>query len=131
MTTTNTSTTIVKFNIGRGGKFNNQGHKTFIGTERIDQGDDYDSLFLNEETGEYLDCDGNSVELTKEEAEKGIGTIDLDGSYDTTYTKYITDINETELDILLSEDHYIAQQVVQELCDLNDCDKDELFLHIK
>ncbi|KAB8156132.1 hypothetical protein EZY14_002635 [Kordia sp. TARA_039_SRF] len=130
MENSNTSTTIIKFHIGRGGRFNNQGYTSFVGISRIDEGDSYNSLFLNEETGEYLDCDGNSAELTLEEALTGVGTIDLDGEYDTTYTKYVTDITEKELEIILSEKHWEAESVIQQLCDIHDCDKDELFLHI-
>lgn len=130
MTNSNTSTTIVKFHVGRGGRFFNAGHKTFLGISRIDEGADYNSLFPNEETGDFLDCNGNSVGLTIEEAATGIGTIDLDGNYDSTYTKYITDISEEELDILLSEDHFLAESVIKELCDIHNCNKEELFLHI-
>jgi len=80
------NTMILKFHIGRGGRFNNQGFLTFIGEERIDEGYPFEELFSDDERKEYIDSSGNDVGLTFDEAESGIGVIDIDGEYNTTYT---------------------------------------------
>jgi len=48
----------------------------------------------------YYDGGGNPVGLTVEEAETGIGVIDIDGDYDTTYTCRLTDCDEDELQLI-------------------------------
>lgn len=97
-TTTNNSTaTIVKFHIGRGGRYYNPGHLTFVGCEGINEGQAFDELFLSEDETQYLDSQGEEVGLTVEEAETGIGKINQDNEYDTTATMYITDCDHLQL----------------------------------
>ena len=92
--------TIVAFHIGRGGIFYNPGYISFIGEKTIS--DFVDNLFLSEEEEEkeFLDGNGNSVGLTLADVESGIGTINIDGGYDTTYTCYLTDCSDSELEII-------------------------------
>lgn len=68
----------------------NQGSRRFIGEHKIGEFIDDYNLYLNEEEGEYYDDGGNSVGLTSAEVESGVGSIDYDGQYNTTYT---TEIN--------------------------------------
>ncbi len=124
---------ILKFHVGRGGRFNNPSHVTFKGEGRIDEGTSFEELYLtysalepylndyNEELamavqqagiefsydkddkkiiedsleqyfyddlGElvYVKADRNDSELTEEQANSGIGLINIDNDYDTTYT---------------------------------------------
>lgn len=138
----NENLAIVAFHIGRGGRRNNAGHKTFIGEKKI--GTFTDHLFLNPENladfskrygfdimvdliqardfdtleekfgiteemiGEqiYTDCNGNQVGLTLAEEETGIGCIDEDGQYDTTYSCYLSDCSEEEIELISSSDFY-------------------------
>jgi len=51
----------------------------------------------------YTDCNGNSVGLTEKECEIGVGCIDIDRQYDTTYCKYFEDCNERELALIDNE----------------------------
>lgn len=90
--------TIVAFHVGRGGKYWNPGHVSFIGEKKIREFTG--NLFLSEEEEEFLDGNGNSVGLTIQECENGIGTINIDGGYDTTYTCYLTDCSDSELEII-------------------------------
>lgn len=108
---------IVKFHIGRGGRFNNPGLLTFVGFSRIDEGDAYDSLFLSEDKTEYLNHNGDEVGLTVEEAEVGIGRIDQDGDYDTTYTMLLSDCDNKELDAIKADDHWINEEAMGLLLD--------------
>lgn len=177
------SNSIVKFSVGRGGRFGNSGHRTFEGFERIDEGSTYDSLFLmfaNEadyrpilddiekpveevteddlssyyidamdyffkikatgkvvaleegvndsdittegarrvtldDLGEIVYCSANrnEVGLSFEEAASGVGRIEIDGAYDTVYSKYLKDIDENELRIILDSDTYEAQEAAR------------------
>jgi hypothetical protein len=90
--------TIVAFHIGRGGRFNNAGHTSFVGEKSISNF--VDSLFLNEDETEYTDGNGNKIGLTVKECNSGIGIINIDGGYDTTYTCYLQDCSDEELEII-------------------------------
>jgi hypothetical protein len=97
--------TIVAFHIGRGGRFHNAGFKTFIGEKKI--GDFTNDLFIKERengkfcTPEYVDGGGNPVGLTVKEAETGIGRINLDEDYNTTYTTFLSDCDEKEIKLII------------------------------
>jgi len=91
---------IVAFHIGRGGRYYNAGHLSYIGEYEI-------SHFINDlfiqENGEYFDGSENSVGLTEKEVETGIGRIDVDGLYDTTYCKFLDECNEEELELIAKD----------------------------
>lgn len=53
---------------------------------------------------EYFDECDNSVGLTATEAATGIGKIDIDGDYDTTYVKDISECNKQELMLIVNSD---------------------------
>lgn len=119
--TTFTAETIVAFHIGRGGRFYNGGHLTFLGEGKIsdytedcfapvmvDENSNSDLPELiddNSPEAEWTDCNGNSVGLTNAEYQSGIGRIDMDGEYDTTYTMRLGDIEEgdKEWDAIFAE----------------------------
>lgn len=107
------NSTIIKFHIGRGGQYYNQGHLSFKRIQRIDEGDVYNSLFLNEETKEYYTETGSEVGLTEEEAATGIGRIDIDGDYDTTYTTTIKELTKKEIEVLKNDSDYDAEEIIQ------------------
>lgn len=72
--------------------------------------EDYDTLEelygITEEmlgTLQYYDGGGNPVELTKEEADSGIGRINIDHAYNTTYTCYLHDCDEQESKMILED----------------------------
>lgn len=93
--------TIVKFHIGRGGRFNNQGHKTFEGRESWTN--ELNNLHLID--GEYYDDSGNSVGLTEDAVSQGIGILNYDNDYDTTICQYLSDCTEEEVRLIaLSDD---------------------------
>lgn len=154
---------IVAFHIGRGGRFNNQGFKTFIGEKKI--GDFTDNLFLEfqnqnnfknrfgydktygseqkcivdlitdknfDELEEkfgiseldlgheiYIDSNGNSVGLYQYDVESGIGCIDIDGAYNTTYTCLIEDCDEEEIRKINESSNYKSIELITYLETLN------------
>jgi len=107
---------ILKFYVGRGGRFNNAGHISYVGEERIDEGSAFNDLMYDEENDEYLDSAGNPLhdDLTKEDLESGIGTINIDHGYDTTYTKYPNNLNQNERMAILKDNPYNCGELLVE-----------------
>lgn len=73
--------------------------------------EDYQSLLnlygiSKEEIGEmwWFDNNGNS-KISYADANSGIGKIDLDGEYDTTYTCYIEDCDQEELELIMKSNY--------------------------
>jgi hypothetical protein len=104
----NYANTIVAFHIGRGGRFYNPGNKTYEGkydASHISQ----DLYFPQRKNGkeiltgnkEMLDWNGHEVGATVSEYNKGIGTYDFDGTYDTWIFKKVKDLDEDEVRIIL------------------------------
>lgn len=103
--------TILCFHIGRGGRFNNPGHLSFDGTKKITETSDFSNLYppkfkngnddLKTLKAEWLDEIGNSVELTNEMIKTGVGRINIDNDFDTTYTTYLKDLTENEIDAIM------------------------------
>jgi hypothetical protein len=60
---------------------------------------------------------GDGVGLTEEEAELGIGTIDKDGGYDTTYTKKIEDLNDKEIKLIYESNEWDNDSVLSEIAE--------------
>lgn len=109
--------TIVAFHVGRGGQFNNQGHLTFVGENKI--GDFIEDLFWDtDDKGNALpDAElrketGNLVGCTWKEVESGIGRIDIDGDYNTTYTMKLSDVEQDskEWNAIFKAHGYDAEQ---------------------
>ena len=55
------------------------------------------ALGLDLGENEYFSENGHAVGLTEKEAESGIGRIDIDGEYDTTFTIKLGSFDEVEL----------------------------------
>ncbi len=104
---------IVKFHIGRGGRFYNGGHLSFLGFEGLNE-HDIQNCFLNMETKEFEDGQGNSVGLTEGEYESGIGTVDHDGEYNSTYAKYLGDCTEKEIFLIVKDSEDYIDTIVEE-----------------
>lgn len=60
----------------------------------------------------YIDCNGNSVGLTQAEEETGIGRINIDHDYNTTYTCLLKDIDEKEAQAVLRCKEYINSEII-------------------
>ncbi len=59
----------------------------------------------------YFDSNGNKIGLSEKEVEEGIGRIDEDGEYDTTYTRYIDDCTEEEISLILNSTDYKSAEL--------------------
>lgn len=89
---------ILAFHIGKGGRFYNSGHLSYIGENTINYFTN--DLFLSEDESEYLDLNGEKVGLLFENT--GIGRIDIDGEYDTTYTTTVGQMTDEELSAIIN-----------------------------
>ena len=87
-------------------------------------------MYLNEKTKEYQDDQGEEVGLTEEEANSGIGTISIDGEYDTTYTIFLSDVSAEELNAISREDYSENNRAIDMLCDFYSCEKEDLEFEI-
>ena len=88
---------IVAFHIGRGGRFYNSGHLSYIGENTINSFTN--DLFLNESQTMYTDTNGNEL-LPVEN--NGIGCIDIDGEYNTTYTTTVGQMTDEEVSAIIN-----------------------------
>ena len=105
---------IVVFHIGRGGRFNNAGHKTFCADlnslqDAINIDDDLFIVKTDEENNPLPDEEwalydngGNIILQGREEIESPVGELDEDGIYDTTIAKYISDCDDSEIQHILA-----------------------------
>lgn len=110
---------IVSFNIGRGGRFNNAGFKSYMGELNFQQLINLESnncfVQTRDANGRFCkpfitDCNGNCV--SDDDVNGEIGTLDFDGQYDTDYAKYIQDCTEQELDVIANSMWYKTQDLI-------------------
>ena len=99
--------TVVHFHVGRGGRFNNPGYKTFVGVEDMHPSES-SIVFEQDEDGKPLPdkdwvlVDGGGSELMRGKANilARTGRLDYDGEYNTDIFKYIEDCNDEEVELI-------------------------------
>ena len=101
----------VRFHIGRGGHFNNAGHKTYVGTVN-DLSDCFgDSIVISEDENgkplpdsdwQLVDGGGNVILTGRDEIESETGILDWDGEYDTDIVRYLEDCDDDEYQMILN-----------------------------
>jgi len=79
---------------------------------------------LESDLGEkvYFDGSGSPVGLTVEEEETGIGTINIDHGYDTTYTKLIEDCTSNEFQAICNSNEWNKDKLIEEFLEVNEAD---------
>ena len=118
----------VRFHIGRGGHFNNAGHKTYVGTVN-DLSDCFgDSIvFSEDENGKPLpdsdwqlvDGGGNVILTGRDEIESETGIIDWDGEYDTDIVRHLSECDDDEYQLILDaaeRGEYVEKAVLAYAC---------------
>lgn len=60
----------------------------------------------------YFDGGGNSTGLTASEVESGIGRINIDQDYDTTYTCLLKDCDEKEIDAIKNSSYWNKEELL-------------------
>src|SRR5574343_1606011 len=122
--------TIVYFHVGRGGKFNNQGYKSFHGCKEIseiltlcDSGNKWSFWRNRDNKGKfispaYFDQNGNFI-ISEKDVKSGVGILDWDGSYDTDICSYLRDCDEHELLLIIQSNEYNKENLIKEY--FNEC----------
>ena len=118
----------VRFHIGRGGRFNNAGHKTYVCSVN-DLSDCFGDSFLisEDENGKTLpdsewrlvDGGGNVILSGRDEIESDTGILDWDGEYDTDIVRYLEDCDDDEYQLILDTAErggYVEEPVLAYAC---------------
>ncbi|MBQ6963486.1 MAG: hypothetical protein IJP79_07280 [Paludibacteraceae bacterium] len=109
---------VVAFHIGRGGRFYNAGHRTFIGEKNFQELIQESSCNLyyhdRDEKGRFCkpylaDASGKTI-VEADEMNNVVGRLDWDGSYDTDYACYLDECNEDELRIIVRDNQWISPE---------------------
>ena len=132
----------VRFHVGRGGRFYNPGHLSFVNEDNFQDlisacKDDANLFEVNsvydEETDTekdlpeeewYLYDAGNKILVQGKEAmEAETGCLDWDGEYDTDYVKTTDELNDKEIECLWEEyckDAWMSDELKDAICTLKD-----------
>lgn len=109
---------IVAFHVGRGGRFNNGGHKSYIGEKNLNDliQMNGDNLFeQNRVNGKfskpYLTDLNGTIILDSEDYKKEVGYLEFDTIYDTDYCKYIEDCSDEELSLINESNEYKSSKL--------------------
>jgi hypothetical protein len=126
MKTTAEKQITVAFHIGRGGRFNNQGHLRYMGEMNIASAinlcdNSGNNIFRHNKDAHgkfckpyYADHNGNHL-IDEAEIATGVGTLNFDNDYDTVYCKHIGDCDEIELQLIADNTDYKSYEVQQYL----------------
>lgn len=118
----------VRFHIGRGGHFNNAGHKTYVGTVNELSDCFGDSIVISEdENGKPLpdsewrlvDGGGNVILSERDEIESETGILDWDGEYDTDIVRKLSECDDDEYQMILDAAErgaYVEKDVLAYVC---------------
>lgn len=103
-------TITVAFHIGRGGRFNNQGHKSFLpGVSSLQQcfkesstviSEDENGVLLSDKQWKLIDGGGNTILEGRKDIEATTGILEWDTDYDTDIVRNIEDCTDDEMTIL-------------------------------
>lgn len=118
----------VRFHIGRGGRFNNAGHKTYVCSVN-DLSDCFGDSFLisEDENGKTLpdsewkliDGGGNVILTGRDEIESETGILDWDSEYDTDIVRKLSECDDDEYQIILDTEErgaYVEKDVLAYVC---------------
>lgn len=131
----------VRFHIGRGGSFHNQGHLSFVnednfqdliracGDKLLDKTSEYDEATdtekeIPEDEWNYHDCGGKILVEGREAMEADTGILDWDGLYDTDIVTTTDDLSDAELECLweayTKDTAFMSDELQDEICTLKD-----------
>ena len=106
--------TLVAFQIGRGGRFNNGG---FLSVESFNKTiNNYLENDCFEKEGFWCNQNGESLELAVDN--DGVGRVEFDGEYNTIYVKEFKDCDNSEISTIWDDsfgyDFYLKQLDIQD-----------------
>ena len=100
----------VRFHIGRGGRFNSAGHKTYVGTvnelsdcfgDSIVISEDENGKTLPDSEWKLVDSGSNVILSGRDEIESETGILDWDGEYDTDIVRKLSECDDDEYQLIL------------------------------
>ena len=117
----------VRFHIGRGGRFYNAGHKTYVGTVNglSDCFGESTMLISEDENGKPLPdsewrlVDGGVILSGRDEIESETGILDWDGEYDTDIVRHLSECDDDEYQLILDaaeRGEYVEKAVLAYAC---------------
>lgn len=130
----------VRFHIGRGGRFHNQGHLSYVNEDNFQEllaacGDKLGRIedTYNPETEEetplpedkwaYINEQGRVMVEGREAMEAMTGTLDWDGEYDTDHVTTVEELSDREIETLWEayRNHaYMSADLMDAICTLKD-----------
>lgn len=111
---------IVAFQIGRGGRFNQSGHSSYIGEKDLQDliSMNSDRLFVSnrDDNGRFvksrlLDESQNIIVENEDLLHSLVGTLNFDNDYDTFKACYVDDCSEEELDLISKSNSFKSQEL--------------------
>ena len=118
----------VRFHIGRGGRFHNAGHKTYVGTvnnlsdcfgESFIISEDENGKTLPDSEWRLVDGGGNVILSGRDEIEGETGILDWDGEYDTDIVRHLSECDDDEYQLILDaaeRGEYVEKVVLAYAC---------------
>ena len=118
----------VRFHIGRGGHFNNAGHKTYVGTvnelsdcfgDSIVISEDENGKTLPDSEWQLVDSGSNVILSGRDEIESETGILDWDGEYDTDIVRHLSECDDYEYQLILDAAErgaYVEKDVLAYAC---------------
>lgn len=118
----------VRFHIGRGGHFNNAGHKTYVGTvnglsdcldDSIVISEDENGKTLPDSEWQLVDSGSNVILSGRDEIESDTGILDWDGEYDTDIVRKLSECDDDEYQLILDAAErgaYVEKDVLAYVC---------------
>lgn len=117
----------VRFHIGRGGRFHNAGHKTYVGTVNglSDCFGESTMIISEDENGKPLPdsewqlVDGGVILSGRDKIESETGILDWDGEYDTDIVRHLSECDDDEYQLILDAAErceYVEKAVLAYAC---------------
>ena len=117
----------VRFHIGRGGRFHNAGHKTYVGTVNglSDCFGESTMIISEDENGKPLPdsewqlVDGGVILSGRDKIESETGILDWDGEYDTDIVRHLSECDDDEYQLILDaaeRGEYVEKAVLAYAC---------------
>ena len=118
----------VRFHIGRGGRLNNAGHKTYVGTvnelsdcfgDSIVISEDENGKTLPDSEWQLVDSGSNVILSGRDKIESDTGILDWDGEYDTDIVRYLSECDDEEYQLILDTEErggHVEEPVLAYAC---------------
>ena len=120
---------MVRFHVGRGGRFHSQGHKMYVDTvkglsdcfgDAFIISEDPDGNTLPDKEWQLIDGGGNVILKGRDAIESPTGVLDWDGEYDTDIVRYLSECSDEECELIIDAYNnykYVDDDVIAYACE--------------